>query len=167
MQSPTNPDLLSELSEREDVLAVFGTIPKKESGAVSFGWWLTVDSIAASLARGGELHEITPHVDGVGARTEGYLVIHISEANRDLVTTEDLESMKRIVAVYAEKQNVQDMPLVFKVRGPALAFPGPPPDPSTNPPLIETLLINIETAFILLSILWNSIAESVKGIFYN
>lgn len=166
MQSPTNPDLLSELSEREDVLAVFGTIPKKESGAVSFGWWLTVDSIAASLARGGELHEITPHVNGVGARTEGYLVIIISEANRDLVTTEDLESMKKIVAIYAEKQNVKDMPLVFKARGPITAYkmchtelPALPYD--------KTLLISIETTFILLSILWNSIAESVKGIFYN
>jgi hypothetical protein len=164
MQSPTNPDLLSELSEREYVLAVFGTIPKKGSGAESFGWWLTVDSIAESVARGGELREITPHIEGIGAHTDGYLLIYISKANRDFVTIEDLESMKRIVDIRAEKQNVKDMPLVFKVSGPIQVL-YLPPDPPVNQPLMETLLFNIETQFILLSYFADSIIKSVKGVF--
>ena len=114
VHTPTSPDSFNELSKQEDVLAVFGTIPEKSSWDESFEWWLTVKKVAGSIDAE-ELREVSPYVRSIGAHLNGYLFVHISKTGKDSITTEDLESIKRIVAVHAKKQNIKDMPLIFSV----------------------------------------------------
>lgn len=121
----TNPDLLNELVKQDDILAVYGTIPKKGDGVESYEWWLTLDSVAKSISEDKELLN-SQYFAGIGAHTDGYLYIQISDENKDFVKNEDLEAMKKIVYNHAEMQNIKDVPLAFKVVKPAISF-------ATNP----------------------------------
>ncbi|MDR2944728.1 MAG: S1 family peptidase [Methanosarcinales archaeon] len=128
----TNPDLLNELSKQDNILAVYGTIPKKSSGVESYEWWLTLDSVAKSISKDEELLN-SQYFSGIGAYTAGYLFIQILEENKDFVKTEDLEAMKKIVEKHAEMYGIQDVPLVIKVVKPAISFAANPNSYVKNP----------------------------------
>ncbi|WNY23955.1 hypothetical protein MmiHf6_12790 [Methanimicrococcus hongohii] len=107
---PTNPSELYEIAARGNVLAIYGEIPQKMSGADSYDWFMTVNEIVFSIAESGELNEYN-HI-GLGAGN--FMTIAIEEGREADLTDDDLEAMRAIVYKYAEASNVENFPLVIQ-----------------------------------------------------
>jgi hypothetical protein len=129
--TPTNPNLLNELSKQDNILAVYGTIPKKDSKE-AYEWWLALDKVAESLAKDKEFIEYE-YIEGIGADTDGYIYIQILEKNKDLIKSQELETIKKYVDKHSEMQNIENIPLAIKIVKPARAFETNPNSGVSNP----------------------------------
>lgn len=118
--SATNTTALDELERQENVLAVYGIIPKKNAGEEAYEWWLTLDKIITDVATDKSFKK--EYISSIGSHTDGYIYVKIKPEEAKDIKAETMDSIQEKIAEYATKNCVDDVPIVIKIANPVYTF---------------------------------------------
>ncbi|MDV0447634.1 hypothetical protein MsAg5_15430 [Methanosarcinaceae archaeon Ag5] len=117
--SPTKPEVFSNYSKsnKENVLAVYGEIPVKKGGTEAYEWWLSISDTVISISNDqalGKYHYMNGgFITGYGPYSEGFITVKIDPEQRNKITEKDLSEIKNIVDQYAEKNGINNAPILI------------------------------------------------------
>ena len=105
----TKPEVLNELREKTNVIAVYGSIPKTEKGRESYEWFLAVSSTVRRLANDEALNEYYYRNGGpiIGIRYGDFISILIDEQYPGNITEKDLECFRNLVKKHSSNQSFE------------------------------------------------------------
>jgi hypothetical protein len=115
---PINSDILNELENEKDVLAIYGKIPEIKEEVEYYNWWISISNISDSILNDGamknHLYANGSCVIGYGPQSDGYILISIYDGYENKLESKDIEEIAFIFEKYAKEENISDVPLVFR-----------------------------------------------------
>jgi hypothetical protein len=113
-----NSDILNELENEKNVLAIYGKIPEIKEEAEYYNWWISISNISDSIldddAIKNHLYANGNCIIGYGPQSEGYILISIYDSYEEKLESKDIEEIAFIFEKYAKEENISDVPLVFR-----------------------------------------------------
>ncbi|MDV0447636.1 hypothetical protein MsAg5_15450 [Methanosarcinaceae archaeon Ag5] len=116
---PMNPKDFEKFSNRhsENILTVYGEVPAKSKGEESYEWWQALSNTIVSISNDqalGKYHYMNGRfITGYSPDRAGYIIIATDPEQRNKVTEQDLIEIKNIVDQYAEKNGINNTPIVI------------------------------------------------------
>lgn len=112
----TNPEYFQNISQASYTVASYGTVPLK-NGEEAYDWQLSLHNIAGSIQQDQAFGKYSATndgpINGYSSNVYGFILISLNPETDKLKTTSDIEAMKQIIETYAEKEGINDIPIVF------------------------------------------------------
>ncbi|WNY26856.1 hypothetical protein [Methanolapillus ohkumae] len=113
---PTNPIAFEELSKNEKTIAIYGEVPSK-TGEDAYDWWVSIQEITTAILEDQAFGKYSPKQGGpiraYSCEVAGFITVYLDYDRKDEIKSDDIESMKKIIEEYAQKEGVEKVPMIF------------------------------------------------------